>query len=145
MALGEKTMLAYSRVDGLGGRIDNGNLYPFEKLLVGKLFDDVRPLYGYGFGDFDFDKTLAIPLSVRRITTKTGKKMAFVYFSDGKTVEKVTIFSNAWAKLEKVITEYEPLCMRLRSMDDGGRTLDADGVINARELLQMQQAKETNG
>lgn len=142
--VGEKTMLAYSRVEGLGTRIDNGNLYPFEKLLVGKLFDDVSKLYGYGFGDFDFDKTLAIPLSVRRITTKTGKKMAFVYFSDGKTVEKVTIFSNAWAKLEKVITEYEPLCLRLRYLDDGGRTLDADGAINARELLQMQQEKESN-
>jgi DNA polymerase III subunit alpha len=140
--VGEKTMLAYSRVEALGSRIESGNLFPFEKLLTGTLFEPIKKLYAYSIGDFSFEKSLAVPLSIRRITTKTGKRMAFVYFSDGKSVQKVTIFSSAWDKIEKVIREYHPFCVRLRSMPDGGYTLDADGIIDAYDLLRMQQERE---
>lgn len=139
--VGEKSMIGYSRVDGLGERMENGLLYPFEKLLTHKLFDDVAELRQYGFGGLRDTKTLAVPLSIRRITTKTGKKMAFVYFTDGDAVEKVTIFSEPWKKIEKLIQSYRPVCLRLRYLDDGGRTLDADGVIDAENLLKQQRER----
>ncbi len=139
--VGEKTMVGYSRVDGLGERMDNGNLMPFEKLLTNTLFDEVKELRGYGFGSLDAAKTLAAAVSIRRITTKTGKKMAFVYFTDGNAVEKVTIFSEPWKKIEKILSPYRPVCLRLRYLDDGGRTLDADGIIGAQELLQQQRER----
>ena len=105
------------------------------------MFDDFAALYSYSIGDFSFDKVLAVPIAIRRITTKTGKRMAFVYMSDGKEVRKITVFAQTWAKVEKLLHEFTPVCIRLSYLDDGGLTINPDGIIDAKELLQMQQER----
>lgn len=134
--VGEKTMLGYARVEGLKERMANNNLHGFEKLLVGKLFDDVKVLHDHGIGGIGDEKSLIIPLSVRRITTKTNKKMAFSYITDGDEVLKLTLFPREWEKVESRFQEYKPLCVKLRVLDDGGWTVNADGVISAYKVLE---------
>lgn len=137
--VGEKTMLGYSRVDGLKERMENNNLHPFEKLLVGKLFDDVEPLRQWGLGGLNDSKSLVVPLSVRRITTKTGKRMANLYVTDGEQVLRVVAFNRTWEKLENIIHEYQPICMKIGWMDDGSRVLNE--AISTVELLQQIKGK----
>lgn len=139
--VGEKTMVGYARVDGLRERIANGNLHSFEKLIIGKLFDDYQELFDFGIGGIGSSKSMVVPLSVRRVTTKTGKKMAFSYITDGTEIIKLTIFPREWAQIEKLFEEYVPVCVKLRWLDDGGRTVNADGVIQASELLRLRKEK----
>lgn len=142
MALvGDKTMLGYARVTGFKERRERGTLDGFESLLLGEGFKSVEPLYGWGIGKIGDSKSLVMPLSVRRITTKTGKKMAFAMITDGSSVLKLTIFPKTWEAIQHLIKEYEPICVRLESLRDGGWTINEDGIINARELME----RRTNG
>jgi DNA polymerase III alpha subunit len=134
--VGEKSMLGYARVDGLKERIASGRLDSFEKLLLGRAFEDVAELYGLGLGKLDRAKALVMPLSVRRVTTKTGKKMAFVTLTDGEQITKVTIFPKTWAAIENLVSEYRPICVKLSSLQDGGHTINEDGIVDAARLLQ---------
>lgn len=139
--VGEKTMLGYARVDGLKVRLTNGTADFFEKLMVGKAFDDIKGLYELGIGKMDDLKSLVIPLSVRRITTKKGKKMAFSYITDGEQVIKLTIFPQSWEALEGKITAGNPICVKLKYLDDGGRTVNEDGVVDATWLYEKNKDK----
>lgn len=134
--VGEKTMLGYARVGGLKERMESNNLHGFEKLLVGKLFDDVSELHGHGMGGVGDEKSLIVPLSVRRITTKTSKKMAFIYITDGNEVLKLTVFPRDWEKVQDRFQEFKPLCVKLRVLDDGGWTVNAQDVISAYKVLE---------
>jgi len=136
--IGEKSMLGYTRVDGLGHRMEHDNLNGFEKMITGKLFDKYELLYKNGFGGFDSSKSIVTTISVRRITTKTGKKMAFAYVTDGSDIKKLTIFAHTWEKIENLMQPWKALCMKVKYLDDGGLTVDANGVIDAYDVLQKQ-------
>lgn len=135
----DKAILGHARISGLPERIANGKEEGFEKLLAGTTFKDVEELYKFGIGDLAEDKSLVVPLYVRKITTKTGKNMAFVHVSDGNNVEKVTLFPHQWEKLQKSIHEWEPLCVQLKWLDGGGRTVKDKGLMNAAKLLEKKK------
>lgn len=139
--VGDKSMMGYARIEGLKERIENGNLTGFEKLLLGKTFTDLKPLRRFNIGGVNDDKALVVPLSIRRITTKTGKKMAFAHITDGEHVIKLTIFPDDWTQYEYLIREYVPICVQLRWLDDGGRTLARNGVIDAYDLMEKTKDK----
>jgi DNA polymerase III subunit alpha len=139
--IGDKTMIGYARVDGLKERVELGNLDGFEKLLVGSAFDDVIGLRKFGIGGIGDDKSLLMPLSIRRITTKTGKRMAFIQATDGERLAKITMFPADWEKYENLVHEYKPLCVKLRWLDDGGRTVERNGVADAVKVWEKQKEK----
>jgi DNA polymerase III alpha subunit len=139
--IGDKSMMGYARVAGFKERRELGTLDGFEKLLLGEAFSDLEQLYSWGMGKIGDAKSLLMPLNVRRITTKKGQQMAFAMCTDGDKVIKLTIFPKTWDVIEHLIHEYEPICVRLRSLDDGGWTVNHDGVINAKKLLQDRLEK----
>jgi hypothetical protein len=52
-------------------------------------------------------------------------------------VLKLTVFPREWDTLKNRLFEYKAVCMKLRVLDDGGWTVNADGVISADNLLQQ--------
>lgn len=139
--IGDKSMMGYARVDGFKERIESGNLDRFEKILLGRGFDTVEDLRGFGFGDLSSAKPMVIPLNIRRITTKTGKKMGFINVTDGSTIRRITVFPKTWEKLESSLIELHPICVKLGKLDDGGTVLN-DAIL-AEELLDRQRKKLT--
>lgn len=140
--IGDKSMIGYARVSGLGEREKMGNLDPFEKLLLNKGFEDFGKLRAMGIGGVGDPKSLVMPLSVRTITTKTGKKMAFTHMTDGETVVKITLFPADWEKYQNLVERYRPICVKLKLLDGGDWTIQRNGLIDAVKLLEQQKEKE---
>lgn len=142
--IGDKTMVGFSRVQGLKDRIDSFETTAFESFLLEESFKEVEGLRTWGIGKIGDDKALVVPLQVRSVTTKAGKKMAFCYLTDGETVVKVTIFPGPWEALQKVMFDWVPVCVKLSRLEDGGYTLWKDGAISAKQLLENKE-KQLNG
>jgi DNA polymerase-3 subunit alpha len=140
--IGDKSMMGYARIDGFKERMELGTTTGFENLLLGKMFDDYKPLRRFNIGGINDDKSLVVPLSIRRITTKAGKKMAFVNITDGEQVVKLTVFPDSWAQYENLIREYEPIVVKLNWLQDGGQTLArGDSLIGAADLMNKTKDK----
>lgn len=133
--IGDKTMVGYARLQGLRERIASGNLDRFESFLVGDSFKEVEGLRRWGIGKIGGDKALVVPLQVREVTTRAGKQMAFAYLTDGEVVAKVTVFPKPWEKVKQDLIDWVPVCVKMKTLDDGGFTIWNDGIINAKKLL----------
>lgn len=136
----DKTMVGYARLAGLKERKASGRLDFFEKLLFGQAFDEYADLKKVGVGGLQSKKSLVAPISINEITTKAGKKMGFVYLTDGSDVEKVTIFPNVWSALSGVLVRGEAVCVMLKPIDNG-RTLYAKDVISVKDLRDQIASK----
>lgn len=137
----DKAVLGHTPVAGLTERIENGKAEGFEKLLAGTMFDDYELLRKRGIGHIGDDKALVVPMYVRKIVTKTGKEMAFVYISDGEGIEKFTCFPRQWSTYKKSVHEWVPICIQLKFMSDGGFTVQDKGLILAEKLQEKYKEK----
>jgi DNA polymerase-3 subunit alpha len=139
--IGDRSMIGYCRADGLQERIRLESLSKFEEFLFGDPFKDVEILRSRGLGKIGDDKALVIPLQVKAVTTKAGKRMAFMYLSDGQDIIKVTVFPAVWEHAQKEFFDWVPMAVKLSMLDDGGFTIWKDGFKNARQIKESWERK----
>jgi DNA polymerase-3 subunit alpha len=144
--IGERTLVGYTRPDGFIRQVERGTegeLTAFESYLMSTWDQHLTPLYDNGFGGFDADKVLAVPLQVREVTTKTGKKMCFAYLGDGVNVIKLTIFPQQWTSAKSKLSEWTPVCVKLAFTSDGSFTLaPGQSIISCDEVMTMLKDKK---
>lgn len=146
--IGDKTLVGYARPEELKHQAakEEPNYSGFESYIMSKSLEKYGVLRSFGFGGFSNpDKCLAVPLQVREVTTKTGKKMCFAYVGDGENIIKLTIFPQQWPSAKTKLFEWEPVCLKLGFTDDGSFTLArGDSIIGATEVLNAINKKMEN-
>lgn len=140
--IGDKSLVNYARVRGLNERLATDVANEFERYLVSKdIWDPYSLLFKYGFGGFESDKTLALPIKVKTLTTKAGQKMGLVYFVDiNDVVGKTITWAKEWPKVRARIKEWKVVALR-PVFKGSDMTVYADGIIDADEVLEMVKKK----
>jgi DNA polymerase-3 subunit alpha len=140
--VGDKSLIKYERASNLSELVKySPNI--FTKFINNEpLFDRYNLLMDYGFKSFLSSKTMLIPLLVRELTTKAGKKMGIVYAVDAEyNIGKIIVWSSLWNRLKSRWQPDTVTCCRLRAKIENDEIyfVPYDEIVAADEILNKIQ------
>lgn len=113
---------------------------PLKRFLMGDVFGKELVLRDYGFGTWQDDKCLLLPVYVRVFKVRNGKSagrsMAHMVATDGKDVEKVVIFADSYANCAAWLEPFKPLVVKKAYTHSGDLTVEKNGVKLAHRLME---------
>lgn len=112
--VGDKSLINYARIKGLNERLQNGTGNEFERYISTRdVWDKYSLLFKYGFGGFESEKILALPLKIKTLTTKAGQKMGLCYFVDiNDVIGKTITWASSWAEVRPQLQEWKVVALR---------------------------------
>lgn len=114
----------------------------FERLLLGNLWGNEKVLFEHNVGELDEPRALIMPLSIREFKIKRGpnigKKMAHACITDGKTIEKLVLFTRTYSQILGSIRPWEPIVIKPVRTKDNTLTIEQGGFITAENLMKRK-------
>lgn len=134
--IGDNTLHGFA--DAVEDDIGNDFLRMMKDIFLNKKMEHDLSEYGVTTLEPD-EKSLVYAINVKRIRTKAGKPMAFMYVWDGERFEKIVVFPRNFAQLILKLKSRQWMVIKTEEASSGGLCLlDAISVEDFLEIKKKQ-------